>query len=192
MSGVRAGLRRVAVLLAVASAAVLSGWPQVQPAVAHSALVASQPPADGLVEVMPSRAYLTFSAPVSEVKEIAVIGPEGSVTNGEATFDGAEVVQTLWAGPAGDYTMSYFVVSEDGHDVRGDLHFEVGALAVLEPGTSTDPDPSSAPAPVRSADEPEEDGPGIAVPAALLVGSAAVALVLGRRRSLRSGSARSR
>ena len=171
------------VLVAVALAASVLGWVPVQPAGAHGQLVSSQPAADGLVEVMPSRAFLTFSAPVEEVKEIAVVGPDGSVANGEATVNGAEVTQTLWAGPAGDYTMSYFVVSEDGHDVRGDLHFEVGPLSVAptEPGTT--------PAPARSSDEPEDDVPGIAIPAVVLALSAAVALllVLVRRRSARSG-----
>jgi len=171
------------VLVAVALAVALLGWVPAQPAGAHGQLVSSQPAGDGLVEVMPSRAFLTFSDPVKEVKEIAVVGPDGSVTNGTATADGAEVTQTLWAGPDGDYTMSYFVVSEDGHDVRGEVRFEVGPLAVAAP------DPSATPAPARSADDPEDDGPGIAIPATVLALSAGVALllVLVRRRSGRSG-----
>jgi len=99
-------------------------------------------------------------------------------------------MQTLWAGPEGDYTMSYFVVSEDGHDVRGDVRFEVGPLAVAAPDASTGSDPATSPAPARSADAPEEDGPGIALPAALVLVSTAVALVLGRRRSLQSARSR--
>lgn len=190
MSGLRTACRGVLVLLAVASAAVLCAWPQLQPAGAHGALVASQPAADGLVEVMPSRAFLTFSSPVREVKEIAVVGPDGSVTNGEATVNGTEVMQTLWAGPEGDYTMSYFVVSEDGHDVRGDVRFEMGPLAVAAPDASTGSDPETSPAPARSADAPEEDGPGIALPATLVLVSTAVALALGRRRSLQSARSR--
>jgi methionine-rich copper-binding protein CopC len=175
------GQRRAVLLLAATLAAALLGWTPAQPAGAHGQLVSSQPAADGLVEVMPSRAFLTFSAPVKEVKEIAVVGPDGSVANGTATANGTEVTQTLWSGPAGDYTMSYFVVSEDGHDVRGDVRFQVGELSVLATGAD------QAPAPARSAAEPEDDGPGIAIPAVVLLLSVAVALVLGRRRATRSG-----
>ena len=66
------------VLVAVALAVALLGWVPAQPAGAHGQLVSSQPAGDGLVEVMPSRAFLTFSDPVKEVKEIAVVGPDGS------------------------------------------------------------------------------------------------------------------
>lgn len=179
-------LRPVLALLVMALVAALLGWTPVQPAGAHGALVASQPAADGLIEVMPSRAFLTFSDPVKEVKEIAVVGPDGSVTNGEATANGSEVMQTLWAGPDGDYTMSYFVVSEDGHDVRGEVHFEVGALSAV----AADDSPDTTPAPARAAGEREDDGSPIALPAVVLLTCSGVALLLlmvGRRRSTRTG-----
>ena len=164
--------RRTLHLLAATLVVTLLAWVPVLPADAHGALVSSDPPDAGLSEAMPSRAFLTFSDTVREVREVAVIGPDGSVTNGEATSVGPEVRQTLWAGPDGDYTMSYFVVSADGHDIRGEVHFEVGDLSVAAA------EPTADPAPARAAGDTDEAGASAVVPVAVVVLSAAVALVL--------------
>ena len=171
--------RRTLALLVLAAVGVLGAWVPLQPAGAHGDLLTSQPADGSLVETMPSRAFLTFSDEVREVREIALVGPEGSVTNGEASWSGAEVSQNLWAGPAGSYTMSYFLVSADGHDVRGEVRFEVGDLSVVpEP----DPDADVTPAPRRATGEREDESLGVAAPAAVVALGAVVALLLALRR----------
>ncbi len=99
------------------------------PAAAHAALVSSDPAEASLVETLPSRAVLSFSSPILEVHELTVTGPDGDVVNGEATLAEAEVRQNLWAGPDGDYVMVYDVVAADGHEISGEVRFEVGALS---------------------------------------------------------------
>ena len=140
--------RRTLHLLAATLVVTLVAWVPVPPADAHGALVSSDPPDAGLIEAMPSRAFLTFSDTVREVREIAVVGPDG------------------------DYTMSYFVVSADGHDIRGEVHFEVGDLSVAAA------EPTADPAPARAAGDTDEAGASAVVPVAVVVLSAAVALVL--------------
>ncbi|SFB01540.1 hypothetical protein SAMN05192575_102494 [Nocardioides alpinus] len=157
--------------------AVLLAWAPAPPAAAHGELLFSDPPADGVVQALPSRAFLTFSDAVSEIREITVVGPEGSVTNGAPSSIGPEVRQTLWEGVDGAYTLEYYVVSADGHDVRGEVHFEVGPTSTAATtGTSGDE-------PQASGEDPPSEGRFAAVlPAGLVLVAAAVALALLRRR----------
>ncbi len=167
-------LRRILGAIAVALLAALLGW--ASPAAAHDELVTSDPAEAGLVEVLPSRAVLTLSGPIEKVREVTVTGPDGSVVNGDPTHNGAEVRQNLWAGPDGAYVMTYEVVSADGHDVRGEVHFEVGSLSAPNGGET----PGSA-----TSDATDsgwwEGGGDVVVPAALLLLAGAAAVVLSRR-----------
>ena len=184
MSAARTVARHLAGVLALGLVTVFLAWVPASPAAAHGALVSSDPPEDGVLAALPSRAFLTFSDSITEVREIAVSGPDGSVTNGEPTFAGAEVQQTLWAGPAGDYTLEYFVVSADGHDVRGLVRFEVDEALTGEStgGAGQEAEASDvAPAAVRTDDGTDRVRTAV-LPAALVVLAAAVALLLLRRR----------
>ncbi|MQW74984.1 LPXTG cell wall anchor domain-containing protein [Nocardioides sp. dk4132] len=116
------------------------------PAAAHASLVSSDPAEASLVETLPSRAVLSFTSPILEVHELTVTGPDGDVVNGEATLAEADVRQNLWAGPDGDYVMVYDVVAADGHEISGEVRFEVGPLAAQAPAASG-PDGSDATGP---------------------------------------------
>lgn len=169
--------RRVLAALALLTLVV---WAPAPPAAAHEELLSSDPSESGVLETLPSRAVLTFTGAVAEVHEITVAGPDGDVTNGEATSVGAEVRQNLWAGPDGAYTLTYDVLSSDGHEIAGEIHFEVG---------------DGAPAEVRAAatSEPEDDSDatlrGVVVPAAVVLLSGACALVIRQRRRATRGPA---
>ena len=172
--------RTLGAIAAVLIAALL-GWAPVAPAAAHGELVSSDPSDGGLVEALPSRAVLTFSDAVSTIREISVSGPDGSVVNGDPTSTGAEVRQNLWAGPDGAYTMEYYVVSADGHDVRGEVHFEVGSVpAVVDNGTT-----SGSETPATAEAGWWDRGRDAVLPTLLVLLAAAAALVLMRRQ--RSG-----
>lgn len=168
-----AASRRWLVAVVLSGLAALLLWVPAPPASAHEELVSSDPSESGVLEALPSRAVLTFSGAVAEVHEVTVTGPDGSVANGAATAVGAEVRQNLWAGPDGAYTLTYDVLSADGHEIAGEIRFEVG---------------DGAGAAVRAAGSPasesDSDGTlrGVVVPAAVVLVSGACALVIRQRR----------
>lgn len=94
---------------------------------------------------------------------MTVTGPDGSVANGAATAVGAEVRQNLWAGPDGAHTLTYDVLSADGHEIAGEIRF---------------------PAPTTPASDDDSGGAlgGVVVPATGVLLSGAVALVIRQRR----------
>ena len=170
--------RRGLVTVVLSGLAALLLWVP-PPASAHEELVSSDPSESGVLEALPSRAILTFSGAVAEVHEVTVTGPDGSVANGAATAVGAEVRQNLWAGPDGAYTLTYDVLSADGHEIAGEIRFEVGdglPAEVRAAGSSA----SSA----STASEDDSDGTlrGVVVPAAVVLLSGACALVIRQRR----------
>lgn len=174
----RTALARVAACLVAGLAALLV---TAFPAAAHDELLSSDPSESGVVPALPSRAILTFTGPVAEVHEITLTGPDGSVVNGDPTSVGPEVRQNLWAGPDGTYTLTYDVLSADGHEVAGEITFEVGQVgqAGEESGPAEDEGASSS-----SASGPWSDGlmRDALVPMTVVLLSAAVALVLRHRR----------
>ena len=172
---------RALIAMTVTLVAALVGWAPAPPAAAHGALLFSDPAEGGVVETLPSRAHLTFSDTVAEIREITVVGPDGSVTNGVPTSIGPEVSQTLWAGSDGEYVMEYFVVSADGHDVRGEVHFVVGSGAGAAGEAATEGD-AGASAAVTAETRWWERGRAAVLPVGLVVLAAVVALSLLHRR----------
>lgn len=178
---VSASRRRAVRLLLAAVAAVLC-WAAVPPAAAHDELLFSDPSESGVLRAMPSRAILTFTGPVGEVHEVTVTGPDGSVANGAPTATGPEVRQNLWSGPDGAYTLTYDVVSSDGHEITGEIRFQVGD------GTPDD-EVGAAASSSSGGDDPDGALRGIVVPAVVVLLSGACALVIRhRRRAAPSGT----
>ncbi|MBC2933321.1 copper resistance CopC family protein [Nocardioides sp. zg-1228] len=173
----RSALRRAVATTALAVLAALApllAWAPAPPAAAHDELLFSDPSEAGVLAALPSRAILTFTGPVAEVHEVSVTGPDGSVTNGAPTATGPEVRQNLWAGPDGTYTLTYDVVSSDGHEMAGEITFDVGGSASGEEGTGSSP-------------PTDDDGSGsslrgVVVPAGVVLLSGAFALALWHRR----------
>jgi methionine-rich copper-binding protein CopC len=168
-----AASRGVLVAVVLSGLAALLVWVPAPPAAAHEELLSSDPSESGVLEALPSRAILTFSGTVAQVHEVTVTGPDGSVANGEASAVGAEVRQNLWAGPDGAYTLTYDVLSSDGHEIAGEIHFEVGDGAPAE---------VRAAATSESEDDSDETLRGVVVPAAVVLLSGACALVIRQRR----------
>ena len=160
--------------LAVALASAWFALALSSPAVAHEELLSSDPADATLIETLPSRARLAFSGDVKEVHEVTVTGPAGSVVNGAPSISGTEVRQNLWAGPVGAYLLTYDVVSSDGHEIRGEVQFEVGPLSADVSGETADTAAPSDDAGGRS---------GIVVAASVLLAGAAIHLLLRRRMS---------
>jgi hypothetical protein len=95
-------------------------------------------PADGTtVDRMPAAVTLTFAEePLSIGTQVVVSGPTGPVSSGAPTINGRDVTQAVLPNaPAGDYTVSYRVTSDDGHPVTGTFSFH--ATVGLDGSTAT-------------------------------------------------------
>ncbi|MEU3017359.1 copper resistance CopC family protein [Nocardiopsis sp. NPDC007018] len=123
---------RTAALLAPFAAALLLAP---APAFAHDVLIASDPEDGATLDAAPEEVTLTFNnAPMAggSGSAIVVTAPDGSeVQEGELTFDGTDVsVGLAPLTEAGDYGISFRVVSSDGHPIQEGLAFSLSEEAV--------------------------------------------------------------
>jgi copper resistance protein C len=169
-------------LLGGALVAVVLG--PASPAWAHSQLV-SMSPADGsTVSVAPTQVVLTFNENIQDIGDAVVVtGPDGKrVDDGPPVIldaDATERVHPLTF--RGHYTVSYRVVSADGHPVTRTLGFDLSTGAQPPP-----PSPSTSPSTVTAtatathgAVAGRSSGPGMV---ALLIGIVAAVFVGSRIR----------
>ncbi|WP_226355133.1 copper resistance CopC family protein [Pseudonocardia sp. ICBG601] len=182
-------LRRLAVALPAVLLALVAG---AAPAWAHTELESSSPAANSQVGTAPTSVSLTFSEDIAAADAtVSVTGPGGTdYAAGPATGDGDTLTVPLRPlGAAGAYTVTYRVVSDDGHPVSGTVPF---TLASPGPGaaaaTSAAAAPSAAPttAPQTTPTASSDDGgapvwPWIVV--AVVVIGAGVAFALRRSKA---------
>lgn len=149
--------RRTPALLGALAAAVLGplvlALALAAPAQAHASLVASSPEDGASVATLPDEVSLTFSQEVRAPAYVVVTGPGGDLAAGDPAIDGDTVTQAVTAGPAGDYSLTFRVVSSDGHPITGEVTFTVTE------GDGSTPDSSAV------ADDPEVAGAGTTDPA---------------------------
>ncbi|WP_298039318.1 copper resistance CopC family protein [uncultured Microbacterium sp.] len=124
--------------IGVLLAAALLLFSAPSPAAAHDALIGSSPDADSSVETLPAEISLSFSAALiggEGSTQIVVLDESGtSVSDGEATIDGAIVTQQLASeASAGAYRVLWKVVSSDGHPTSGEFSFTVEQSTIVEP-----------------------------------------------------------
>ncbi|WP_224392356.1 copper resistance CopC family protein [Pseudonocardia sp. ICBG1293] len=147
-------LRRLAVALPAVLLVLVAG---AAPAWAHTELESSNPAADAQVATAPTSVSLTFSEQVPAADAtVTVTGPDGTdYAAGPASGDdGTLAVPLRPLGAAGGYTVTYRVVSDDGHPVSGTVPF-----------TLTSPGPGAAAAtPAPAAPEPTAAAPQTAPP----------------------------
>lgn len=118
---------------------------QSNPAHAHSALETSTPSNGEILELLPSLISLTFNEDLlsiegEEVNTLALAASDGTEYEMlPPTISGAILSAKLVDGnyPAGDYLLSYRVVSADGHPISGEIAFTSTSLTTIEsmPGT---------------------------------------------------------
>ncbi|MGF1611541.1 MAG: FixH family protein [Kiloniellales bacterium] len=138
-ASVRTRLRPAALLPALLTGLTLY-LAGVSGAAAHAVLLATEPPAQSVLETAPVEIVLRFNEPVTPLF-VRVIGPDGEPL---ATPEAAHAIDTelrlpLPLGlPDGGYIVSYRVVSADSHPVSGSFAFSVGAEALpAAPSTTT-------------------------------------------------------
>lgn len=120
---------RILLLLLLAVTGAL--FAQAAPVSAHAALTGSDPQQGAVVDQAPSQVSLTFSEKVAMSDgSVRVLDPKGKqVDTGKTTDLGSNTYAVnLHEGlPDGTFTVTYQVVSADGHPVSGAFTFSVGA-----------------------------------------------------------------
>lgn len=175
------------------------------PAAAHDTLVGSDPAADSTVETLPEAMTLTFSAdliPGDGATAVEVTDAAGtSVIDGAPQIEGATVTQALASATAeaGEYRVTWRVVSSDGHPISGEFAFTV-TTGTVPASPTPDADETTTPSATETAvpdaeetaaaetEEPEADEPDsaiwiwVGVVAAVLVVAAIIIWLSTRRR----------
>ena len=167
---------------------VLSSLVMATSADAHAVLRSITPKDGATLTAVPTKVVLTFNEPIgTSFATVSVAGPDGSVSEGKAVVDGSTVTQALADDlPNGRYTVSFHVVSEDGHPVSDRTTFSVAAVATAtplpapSPTSTTSAPPTSEPTTSTPSTLPADDeGDGRALRLGLAVGVAALALAGG-------------
>lgn len=183
-------LRSAALITPLVAATLLSAP---SPALAHDVLIASDPEDGATLETVPEEVLLTFNNSPAEGgggSAIVVTGPDGQTRyeDGELTFDGTDVsVDLAPLDEAGEYSVSYRVVSSDGHPIQDTLTFTVTEEAVAAAAPEEPAEEEEAPAEAREPAEEVEESPATAEESAagggpgsmLLIGGIATLAVVG-------------
>lgn len=175
------------------------------PAYAHDELIGSSPAAGSEVAQLPDEITLTFSGVLLDeagTTQVVVTDASGTdLTDGDPTLDGTKLTQPLAAGIAsGIVTVTWRVVSSDGHPVSDQFTFTVAGGADTTPtesspaeaspaATATPAPTGTAPAPTGTAPPADDEGgspavwigAGVAILAALVAVFAATAAAKRRR-----------
>lgn len=120
----RSAVARPLVVAAVAAAAILLGAPA---AVAHAALVSTTPADGAQLGQEPRSVALEFNQTIGTPAYVVVTAPDGShLQKGDPNVVDEKVTQSVSrSGTAGEYSISYRVVSADGHPVEGTTTYTV-------------------------------------------------------------------
>jgi methionine-rich copper-binding protein CopC len=132
MAGVRRCLGVFLVLLVLAPSS----------AAAHSSRVEADPTDGATLKALPAEATLTFDE-APKTADVVLARPDGKVDKLKTKVVGSTIMARLpGGGPRGVYTLSYRVVSADGHPVSGSITF--GVTSGPAPGARPEPTPSRA------------------------------------------------
>ncbi|MEU3089303.1 copper resistance CopC/CopD family protein [Streptomyces massasporeus] len=136
------GVRALLVVVAVLAGALLGS---AAPASAHAVLTSSDPRGDAVLKTAPKQITVTFNESVSLAEDsLRVIDPGGRpVTAGDpAHADGkADTARVRLTGDLkeGTYTVSWRMISADGHAVSGGFLFSVGAPSQTRAESTDEP-----------------------------------------------------
>ena len=149
-------------VLALAIAGVLAS---AAPASAHDELSESDPASGATVQSLPDQIRLTFTAAISPDAGATVIEVADESGNdlrtGDPSVQDNVVTQTLTGSISGPVTVTWKVVSSDGHPIADTFTFTVAGEAA---GTEEAPTPEEPAAPVQTS-EPTATEPTDATPA---------------------------
>lgn len=162
------------------------------PARAHDYLVGSTPEQGATLDAAPAQVALEFNTSIGErFAQVAVMGSDGTAfAAGDPVVDGAVVTQAVQDIPAGTgVTISYRVVSSDGHPIGGTVAFAVGGTdgAAAQGGNDASASATTDEVDTTAATETSDSGPLLPWLGLLFVAAATIAgvatFVVTRRRS---------
>jgi copper resistance protein C len=188
----------------VLAGALALGWQA--PALAHDKLVSTSPKDGAALEAAPNEVVLTYNEAVqTSFANVVVAGPGGTnIAEGKPQVVGNKVTQPLKSeAPNGTYTVSWRVVSSDGHPINGTFTYSI-KLVVPTPTKSETPttgpttEPAAEPStpgstPAGTSDQSQADGGGSSWPwvvgALVLIVIIVGGVLLGRRGRQRDAGA---
>lgn len=157
-------VRRPWGLLAVVSLLAVHVVLGAGPAVAHAALVATDPGDGAVLDQVPQTVTLRFSEDIEPHFVAVSLRRDGATPERlSAGTDGAQITAEMPAmgaqsAGASRWQVDYRVVSADGHPITGSLRFTVAATGGQEAPTSTAP--PTTPEPEATDTSPDEVTPG--------------------------------
>ncbi|MGB3376311.1 MAG: copper resistance CopC family protein [Microbacterium sp.] len=189
---------RIRTALAGAAVAVVAMLAVAAPASAHDELVSSSPAFDEQLTTAPEQVVLTFSNNLLELEgnsgtAMTVVDESGTDwVGGDPVVSADTVTVPLKSGmPNGDFTVTWQVVSSDGHPTSGDFAFSLAAEAAPSPSATTSetaapaettqpstPAATQAPAETEGAPWPLLIGLGVVLLAAIVI----VFVIVARKR----------
>lgn len=148
-------MRRFLIPLVTLLAVFVSGVAWAGSASAHASLVSSSPEDGAVLDAPPTQLVFTFSEPLlPDFVRFIATAPDGQT--GDliiAGVDGPAATITWPAGAAaGDWSVSYRVVSQDGHPIEGGITFSYAAPAPTATPTTATPTPTVSPTVSPAAD----------------------------------------
>lgn len=166
---------------ALATASLLG----MNPAAAHDELVSTNPADGATLTEAPASLELTYSGDIMDVdgaNQVRVTNAAGeSVTDGAADIDGKVVTQDLATAAADDtYTVTWRVVSSDGHPIQGTFTYTVGqgssSASSTEAATTGAAEPSAENTGTPAASDPvNQASEGLSTPLKVVLALVAVA-----------------
>lgn len=170
-------MRRLLTLLlsSLSSLGLLFAFPAL--ASAHDVLQKTTPSDGQSLPQMPTSVSLQLSEPPLAIgTQVLVKGPSGDVATGQAKIEGSTVVQAISpTAPAGEYTVTYRVTSDDGHPVGGTFSFQAQLGAGGDDGSDPTLTPTTTPNVTTSAPAPVSTPPSASSPAPAPAATAAAA-----------------
>lgn len=140
MSAVLRRRRALVAALVVSTWWIVGAW-SATAAGAHAVLVSQTPAADAVLDSSPPQVLLEFSESVSAPEDaVTLLGPDGGEIEPTAS-DAADTTVTAELPDLeqqGSYTVTWKVVSADGHPIRGAYLFHLGERTLDEPAGGTD------------------------------------------------------
>lgn len=139
--------------VALAGAAVLFG---AQPASAHDALISTDPAAGSTVSSLPDKVTLAFNAAVLDEAGGTIVQVQDaagtSLGAGDPVVDKNTVTQPLTGQATGAITVTWRVVSSDGHPVSDSFTFTVAGTSASATGSPSPSGSAAAPAPAPTSE----------------------------------------
>lgn len=144
-------MKRLALMFA-AMASLLALWQA--PALAHNSLVEAVPAKDSRLAQAPAEVRLRFLSALDGNTRLTVTGAAGVSAIGPVTVSGKFLSAPFTATAPGTYTVSYELISSDGHPVKTSYTFAIDAPAMPTAAPVAQAEPSSQPASAAAAPPP--------------------------------------